>query len=282
MIVWRLIGRARGRARHAIHQLRTGIADYRAKRLSSRYRLGDQGQYRRIYFYHVQKAGGSSLKTTFYELSGKGRAELHPLLTRPPFRHFEGNLVYVSWDKRLIEGGDYFFAGTHYPASEFTLPDATFTVTCLRNPVDRILSRYRELVQYSQTEPDHIHLQEVQDWFSVDFDAFIQNMPRTELLHQLHMFSPDYDVDQAFERVVSCTHFFVLEDYEDGVKQLGIKLGLDLKPKHIRATRKDTVPPADTLARLEALIEPEIRLYQRVSEAYYAAKDAAPPASGTD
>jgi hypothetical protein len=250
--------------------INTLVEDRQAKQLAESYTIGDG--FKRIYFYHLGKTGGSSLKQSFYELSGLTGSELHSrILNSRDQRIIVGDLVYVGWNDRLINQGNYFFAGTHWRKQRFSLPENTFTLTCLRDPVQRILSRYKELVGLFREDPTNSHVQN-SPWFSIDFAECIQNMPKKERFHQLGMFSKEHNVEEAFENVSNCSYFFITEDFKDGFQALARRLDLPLQSIHTRKAPIQFTPEPEDMQRLHEILEPEIALYAKVKQLYYERK----------
>jgi hypothetical protein len=98
----------------------------------------------RIYHFHVRKTAGSSLDAAFYALGGLEGLSVHNQSSRGTT---VGNgLAFVGANKPLIEGGDYFYGTSHFPAWWLDIPPGTFTVTILRDPVSRAISYYRYLL----------------------------------------------------------------------------------------------------------------------------------------
>ena len=96
--------------------------------ISSRYQIG-QAKYRRIYFYHVQKAGGSSIRRAFYNLSQSREQVGQVFHSNDVRRAILDGRVYVSHHQGLINQGYYFFASSHLPMSALNLPPNPFTRT---------------------------------------------------------------------------------------------------------------------------------------------------------
>lgn len=240
------------------------------RRLARTYRIGE-GKWRRIYFYHMQKAGGSSLNKMFMDLSGVPSDEVYRQIVRhPQHRVVVGDKIYVGWLKNYIEEGHYFFAYSHIAAHELRLPPETFTFTCLRHPIKRLLSYYKERLYFARNKPDHHHTQRIQDWFSEDFDTFVTQAPKSLLMPQLYMFSANFDVEEALAGVLGCDHFFLTEATDKGVAQMAQRLQLPLVPRHDRQAKLDFTPSEAQIKLAQELLAPEITLYTRVAELYEA------------
>ncbi len=240
---------------------------YRLQRLTGDHPVGLE--YRRVYHVHVRKTGGTSLNHMFLALateeSHRAYKQMAMSLTKQLLR--DGK-VYVGWSPRLIERGAYFYAFSHIPYHELHLPDSTFTVTMLRDPVWRLLSDYRETLRARETNSSHPFLSQSRQRLGGSLDDYLDVLPETVLLHQLNMFSKALSVDEAFKNVVGCSHFFPAEEFDEGVRELNDKLELELEPIHVRKTERGYDPSPSELDRLRTLLRPEIDLYDRVREAW--------------
>lgn len=104
------------------------------------------GTAERIYHFHIRKTAGTSLDSAFLAL---GDPDLGTIAERAKF---DENLVernglrFVHHDLALIAEGDYFFASSHQPIFQVSLPADTFTLTILRDPVARAVSYLRYLL----------------------------------------------------------------------------------------------------------------------------------------
>lgn len=236
--------------------------------------IGQNKEYRRIYFYHIQKAGGSSVRRSFYNLA-QPVEKVPPIFHNPTVRRaIIGDKVYVSHHVGLINQGLYFFASSHLPMWEISLPSDTFTFTCVRHPVKRFLSRYRELLFFHERQSHNFHLKNVQDWFSPDFMTMMGQVPDEELLFQLNMFSQSLSVDEAVRNVQNLSYYFLTSDMTLGVQFLAEHLNLPLELYHDRKTQYDYEPTLEQMAYLEERLQPEIEMYEQL-EASYLSKSSA-------
>ncbi|MBZ0098425.1 MAG: sulfotransferase family 2 domain-containing protein, partial [Taibaiella sp.] len=225
-----------------IHKrVRRGI-QYKAKNawyrlLTRNYQL--PGGYRRIYHYHIQKTGGTSINHMFLNLSGKPGEQVYNQISSltadqgsnesPQYRVTARGMVFVGWKKYIIEQGYYFYAFSHLTAHELQLPPQTFTLTCLRDPVKRVISHYRHLLTHRES---HGLKPEVNGWLRSTFQESLVDWPNHYLLSHLHMFSPNYDVDEAAERICQVDAILFTEEMAEGVARLAQRLNLDLQVQH--------------------------------------------------
>ena len=99
--------------------------------------------YKRIYFVHIRKTGGTSFNHMFLSLSGEDSKSLYSQLCRTRENRILSNgLIYVGWNTRHINKGNYFYGFSHTPLHKLDLPNETFTVSCFRDPVRRVVSHY--------------------------------------------------------------------------------------------------------------------------------------------
>ena len=235
----------------------------RAQRLSARYRIGKNSG--RIYHYHIRKTGGTSLNHIFLSLGDAKTEPLYRSLVQSfDNRLFKNKKVFVGWSRKLIEKGHYFYAFSHTPMHKLRLPKDTFTITILRNPVDRVISHYNMLLEYIGGTEKHPTLQKEKEWFRNDFTEFLRRIPKKHLFRQLYMFSRSFDVDEAFENIIGLSHFFFTENFPKGISVLSKKLNMELKAVHIRKTRKRARLSRKELGVLRDILEPEISLYKRL------------------
>ena len=220
--------------------------------------------YERIYHYHIRKTGGTSLNYMFLALGGEPPEDVYRRLnadtTRPAV---SGGRVFCRHEA-LIERGEYFYAFSHTPAHALRLPPGTFTLTCLRDPVERVLSYYRMLLYYQVNNIAHPCMKTESAYLGESFSDFLTRVPPSVLLNQLYMFSERLDVEEAFGRITHCSHWILLEEFDAGVRRLSEKLGIDLRPIHVRKSPLEVAVDERDRQRLRCLLEPEYRLLDRL------------------
>jgi len=216
--------------------------------------------FKRIYLVHIRKTGGTSLNNMFLSLSQEDSNLLYGQLDKKPnHRLLSNGLIFVGWNVRLINRGDYFYAFSHTPWYELDLPPCTFTISCFRDPIGRVLSHYNMLMGYRKNGNNHPTMRVEGRWLGKNLSDYLQNIPKNHLLNQLYMFSRNYNVEEAVSNVKNLSHIFFSETFNSGINSLNIKSGLNLEPIHIRKASYKEKHPEAILAELRQMLNDEYR-----------------------
>ena len=215
-----------------------------------------------IYFYHVRKSAGTSLIKSFLALSASDPdSALNQLAESVYKRRRFGDHVYVGWNLRLLSHGGYFFGFSHASYDEINIPRDWFRITCLRDPVERVISHYRMLVDLRNNHPNHPALRREAKLMGQGIDDFIDRAPRSLLANQLYTFSNRFDLNQAAERALSLDAVLWADALEDGVASLSSQLELTgLQSRHSRKSLSRVTVPHATRNRLSEMLADETEL----------------------
>ena len=245
-------------------KLKSPLDEVRFRKMTAQYNFCG---YKRIYHVHIRKTGGTSLNQSFLTLSGQDSSSLYKRLAQEPeHRLLSNDKVYVGWSIPYINGGNYYYAFSHEPLHALKLPEKTFTVTCFRDPVQRVLSHYNMLMEYQINNVAHPCMAIEGGWLGNSFEEFLERIPKEHLCNQLYMFSSRHDIMKAVESVKGLSHFFFTENFSHGVDVLNKKTGLSLGAIHTRKTSYRAEIPQRGLDTLREMLVDEYEFLRRVKE----------------
>ena len=260
--------RARRRLRRGARDLRD-IWEIRSdpsyRRIARTYELPDGSQ--RIYCYHIRKTAGTSLYLSFMAVGGEDPMDVWRRITSSRLqRTMSGEYIIASNNRKVLTEGAYFYGRSHRSFTRQSLPPRTFTVTILRDPIERVRSYFDYLMAGDDPSlPGQVASRErliAQD----GFDAFLDRVPVPRLLAQLAMFSDGLDVSEAADRIAGCSSVFFTEDFADGLVDLGRRLDLPLEVHHARVAGNRLSLNDGQRERLRLRLEPEFELLRRLDQ----------------
>ena len=221
--------------------------------------------YKRIYLIHIRKTGGTSLNHIFLSMGDPDAQSFYDELSRARGHRLARNgKVFVGWNLSLINKGNYFYAFSHTPFYKLKIPEDTFTVTCFRDPVKRVISHYHMLMNYSINNVPHPCMVTEGKWLGNSLDDFIDRIPQEHLMNQLYMFSENFNIDEAVQRVKSVSHYFFSEEYNKGIHGLMKKTGLVLKPIHTRKAQYSAEIAEASIIRLKQKLGNEYLFLEQI------------------
>jgi hypothetical protein len=239
--------------------------DPTCRRLAEKYELPDGT--RRVYCHHVRKTAGTSLYLSFLGLGGEDPMEVWRRITASRLsRTISGPYVFVANSRRLLAEGAYFFGRSHRSADRQPLPSRTFTVTVLRDPVDRVHSYFDYLVAGDPpSNPGRVgqHQRQLVD---DGFDRFLDRVPDKDLLNQIATFSSRLDLSEAVDRISDCSCVLFTDTFDEGLASLSRRLDLPLVAHRARVSESRSPLSDVQLERLRSRLEPEYELMRRLEQ----------------
>jgi len=226
------------------------------------------GGYKRIYHYHVRKTAGSAINQVFYNIAGDGRALVEKIWTKGSQRLVAGDYVFIGHNRHLIDRGDYFFGAAHYPAHELNLKPETYTITSLRDPLDRIVSHFRMLHDYNKQVPKHPALRKKKEglFLKDTLDEFLEVLPRQKLLNQIFMFSRELNVEEALESLMGVNTVVMMQDFNAGISKLAKDLDFKLEASRANVTKSQLPIEQSSLDKARELLQPEYDLLVKLAQ----------------
>jgi hypothetical protein len=236
------------------------------RRLAAGYRLPDGS--RRVYCYHVRKTAGTSLSFSFLDLGGEDPLDVwRRMSTARLHRTTSGRYAFASYVPAVLSEGAYFFGRSHHSFDDQPLPAGTFTVTVLRDPLDRAHSYFDYLAAGDPLGAPGPPLNRERRWAANGIDAFLDRVPDVHLLNQLGTFSRRFDVSEAADRIAGCSSVLSSADFGRGLSELGHRLDLPLIEHRARVTTARSVLSVTQRDRLRERLEPEYELMRRLEQA---------------
>ena len=219
-----------------------------------------------VYYIHIRKAAGTTINYAFLRSSREPDIDafFETLAQKPNHRLIRNNQVFVGWNVRLINEGHYSYAFSHAPCHRLNLPPHVFTFTCLRDPVKRVVSHYNYLRNFQVNNLYHPCMEREGGWLGDSLADFIINVPREDLMNQLYTFSASFDVNEAFDRVMQCNHFFFTHEMDAGMKTLEQQLNRELPvASQNKSGYREDIDEAH-VAQLRDLLRDEYELLDRL------------------
>ncbi len=218
----------------------------------------------RVYHYHIRKTAGTSVNHAFRSLGGEDPKAVFDRCRASLFgRTVSGGRVFVAWNRPLIEQGYYHYASSHLPYDQLALPPGTFTLTCFRDPADRVYSHWKMLRKALDSNLPMPALHVEAAWMGDSFAEFLDRAPCSHVLNQLYMFSANFNVDEAMERIGSLNSILFVDTLAEDLTALGGRIGLELQVLQANRSPGDPMAAKDA-AHLREILAPEYDLMARV------------------
>lgn len=226
---------------------------------------------RRVYHIHLKKTGGTSINNSFLSLIDKEPNKLYnKLMSQNDLRLIHNNWVLCAFNQLLISLGSFHYAWSHKPFHKLYLPVNTYKITCLRDPYERIFSRYKQLtVLYRNGNPERTDGNFLYEYSFLgnSFEDYINNLPKKELCYQLYMFSQSLNVNEALESLKKVDFILDTSTIYNDMKELSEILGVKLEPLHVRKVGKTLDKRnKEKFKSVEKLLYPEVKFYKKAKE----------------
>ena len=222
--------------------------------------------YDRIYHIHCRRAAGTSLNYMLLEQFTADAERCYQSIARSDDHTLLANgMVFAGWTPEAVDGGRYQFGFSHVPIYKLHIPDNTFTICSLREPLARVLSYYRTLLALRDRSGSSSRSDSPVHFLGSSFSDVLNLAPLKLLCNQLHMFSAAYDVNEAVSRALRVSHIIFAGQFAEGVATLNERLNLRLVPQFRRRCEEDPVLLSSREIELaNELLEDEWEFFQQV------------------
>jgi hypothetical protein len=210
----------------------------------------------KIYFYHIPKTARTSINFTFFCLVCKDPQAFYDKINANGSVKLEGKL-YVRDSHHQFNTGNFYYGFSHFRMHTLQIPKDVYTFTCLRDPIERVLSFYRALhyrKKQGQSRPD-------QKFLGNNLTQFIKQWPRDRLKAQLGMFSQAFDTRQALKNLKRLNKIIIMDHLQDGLSEMGRDLGLSLIMRHENKSHYDVEVTAQEMDVLKRLLKDDYEFY---------------------
>ena len=226
------------------------------------------GGFERVYLYHVRKTAGTSLSRAFLSLGGESPRSVEGRIASSILSRTKSGPYGYATGIGALQQGDYLFGWSHVPAHKLRLPERTFEIATLRDPVARLLSYYRYLVAGDRTDETGWTVQSSERaLMGANFEEFLSRIPDELLLTQLYMFSASFDVDEAVDRLLACQELVFTESIVSDTERLATRLEITLDLRKERVTSEEAFEPNDMQVKiLRERLAPEYEMMERLTQ----------------
>jgi len=223
---------------------------------------------RKIYHYHIRKTGGTSINHSFFHQSAYDNVNLFfRLLNQKSISHrlVANGKIFVSWNRFLLNKGQYFYGYSHHPMHILNIPEDVFKITSFRDPVKRFVSHYNMLRYFQKEKTNSKALKDEGKYLGNSIVDFANNIPKKHLKTQIYMFSKKMDYHEATENILNnCDYIIRTEKLNDDLQRLERILDISLPSNRQRAYGyKEEISSTD-LNILRGMLDDEYRMLEKV------------------
>lgn len=188
------------------------------------------------YLYHMIKTGGRSMISSYCHYlmpnyqqcdHNKGYCQL--------YRELCGEMKVLDDECKLLRKiqrwkyklkGNYIFGFSHEPHHKTRISNG-YTITCLRDPLNRLISHYKMLLY----QTSNIHSREESDnskYVKNGPIKFINTFPIEYSNHQLRFWSRNGNIYEAFQNITKCTQIILTHKIQEGLDKFKKKTDIQL------------------------------------------------------
>ncbi|NJB66838.1 hypothetical protein GGQ74_000478 [Desulfobaculum xiamenense] len=229
--------------------------------------LNIRGPYERYYYCHIRKCAGAAINRIFLNAIDNESGFMFGDVGRGNVVYYKG-LVFAGETRDFIENGRFLYASSLSPFHEMRIPDRTFIFSTFRDPAARILSLYRTLLRQRDLPEKNDDSSAECQWLGDSFMDFLDTIPQRELMRQLYMFSPSFDVGEAYNCIRRLGAYFFVEDMDCSLRMLSSLFNVPLCNTTVNHGCNTIALSPPEAVRLRTMLKDEYRLVRRLRQAY--------------
>ncbi len=194
--------------------------------------------YKSVYFFHVRKAGGTSINYAFLKLFfGKEYKKFYRKIGLSKLNRIVNpeKKVIIGWNRFLINFSNFSYAWSHHAYENLMLNSSIFKFVILRDPVERIISYYKEFLQ----NKNHPAFKKIKNIKVNNIIDFISLLPDSIICNQMYLFSKKFNLLDAKKNLNKLNLILFQKDFKvSGYRKLEKILNIKkLKFKHERKSK---------------------------------------------
>lgn len=221
-----------------------------------------------VYHYHIRKTGGTSLNKALINAFTRLDSDegYDKLMKEKDLRLICSDNVVIAHNKFLLEKGNFDFGFAHLPFHRLNIPADIKKVTCLRDPVKRVISHYKMIDEYARDENRYREdYEREKEWMKDSALDFVKNMPVSHRERQLYMFSENFDITEALQNLETLDCVVFLDEFDEGVARLGEIIGKEIPVYH---KRKSSRKIEYDYNKVERILSREVKFYEAAKKCY--------------
>lgn len=204
----------------------------------------------KIWLYHPEKTAGKAVWRSIIDaIVRQQNVDMDPMECYYRLEKENFNIGNINTKDLPILGGHIPWHDRD-PCEHF---NCRWRVGIFRDPIDRAISNYREILVLILRTPKNKYGQENKKFVENGFLYYIRNTPKSILLRQLYFYSSTFSIEEALGKIKKLDGFIRKEHYNSDIQILSSILKIDIQP--IQQVSNEIFVPYDSF---KAEVEPNL------------------------